>query len=166
MIKHITINLPLDDRQSREMMARWRAIGIRDRARSGAASDRAAFAEHLRNPGYPLTPDELAADRAIAADMIEIKAPRGAPADPELPTRKREVAQLFVILTEHLGVPEKEASHRLAEAYQIGRGTVREWISQERARLGPDGWQQLIAEAPHYHEWLDALWFELKEGLF
>ncbi len=103
--------------------------------------------ELLRDPGVSL-PQPF---RDFLAELVEgaHKRPEGRQAEHAKAMQRWEAARLFVVLTSKrgLGLPEWEAAPRLAEFYGVGLGTIREWLTKERARLGPAKLQEMEEQA-------------------
>lgn len=99
----------------------------------------------LRDPDQPLSQSF----RDWLADFLDgaHKRLQGRPLDLEKLAQRWEAARLFVVLTVHLKLPEKEAVARLAEFYGVGLGTIREWLTKERARLGRRIWREMEEHA-------------------
>ena len=137
------------DQEAGEAVARSRATRAHWHATQG---DLAPLVALLRDAETAL--DQLARD--TAADAIEGKLKRGdgRPAERAMAMQRWEAARLFVVLTAHLGLRKKRAKGRLADFYGCGDGTVAEWLTSERARLGPEKWADMEAKAGDHFDFL------------
>jgi hypothetical protein len=139
-----------DDGEARARVARMRAATAHWQATQ--AGNLAPLVALLRDHETPLGQRS----RELAADVIEGAAKRAAnrPAEYQKALQRWEAARLFVVLTARLGLNKKPAIGRLAVFYGCGDGTIAEWLTTERARLGPDKWAEMEQKAGDFYDFL------------
>lgn len=119
--------------------------------------DLALILARLRDPAAELTMRE----RELVADLLEGKRklrPMHRPPDPKLPIKKRQAAQMYLIMTEGLGLVWKEALYRLGVHYKRDETAIGKWINAEKKRVGPEAWASMKAKAPGWLDgWRDCL---------
>ncbi len=142
--------------EMREMAARIKASNAVSHAKE--SGDFSFVSALLRDPDHLLQQWF----RDWLADFFDgaHKRPEGRPLDLGKSAQRWEAARLFVVLTVHLLLPEKEAVARLADFYSVGVGTVRDWLTKERASFGPTMWREMEERAEqechlfwsHFHD--------------